>query len=134
MHYRIEDSNNLGTIAQVSTGGSAASTNWISVNEGSGTQLVNVVAGNYNQGSNTVYKTTSTPYLNNNLLSSTETVTINSASLLRIVAGFPYVLSSSQYSSSNLKVYVRIGFPMNLSTSVTGPTMGSVQAYLSPSG
>ncbi|NDA90137.1 MAG: hypothetical protein EBY20_04415, partial [Alphaproteobacteria bacterium] len=131
MHYRIEDSANLGTATQVSRDGSAASTNWISINEAASTTLVTVGGTNYNNSGFTVYKTLPKPYQNNAELSPTSTVQVNSTQPLIISAGFPYALTNLKYNaqSANLKIYVRIGFPMDLS--VNGPTMGSVQGYLS---
>jgi hypothetical protein len=134
IYYRIEDSTNLGTPTDVSTTtiSTLASTNWISLNESSA-KMRGVSAGNYNKDGNTVYKTTATPSQNSGDLSAIATVSINPLEPLRIGAEFPYALNSSIYAekSANLKIYARIGFPINLATNVTGPTMGSVQAYLS---
>ena len=128
LFYRIEDSSNLGTTSAVGTT-TANSTNWISINEPGSTTLTTVGAGNYNTSDGALYKAAATPSQSGSALSAISTVAVSSASALTVSAGLPYSLTSIKYGAGNLKLYVRVGLPVK-SGPATGPTMGSVGAYL----
>jgi hypothetical protein len=114
IYYRIEDSNNLGTETDVSLLGSKASTNWLSVNEAASTTLTKTTS-EYNKKSNTVFY-------------SPPSIVNQNGGAFSIVVPHIYTLNSSK-APTELKIYVRIGFPMTVTG--TGPTMGPVEAYLS---
>ena len=99
--YRIEDNNNLS----LSTDGSTLTSNWISAND---TTPSPVNSSNY--------YSPSTYYYGLNSASTTSTTTTFDVNL-------PVPFTSTNVSGTNIRIYFRIGLPMNISfafTTITG--------------
>jgi hypothetical protein len=99
--YRIEDNNSLS----LSTDGSTLTSNWISAND---TTPAPVNSSNYYSGS--------TYYYGLNSVSTTSTTTTFDVNL-------PVPFTSTNVSGTNIRIYFRIGLPMNIQfafTTITG--------------